>query len=421
MQEIRVSPREAVGKGYREFWEFTGRYRIVKGGRGSKKSTTAALWIIYQMMFHFHAYGVKPNTLVLRRYDKTNRDSTFSQLQWAINRLSVPHLWKSTTSPLALSYRPSGQVILFRGVDDPQSITSIVTSEGNLCWCWWEEAFQITNESDFDKVDLSLRGKLPEQLFCQHTLTMNPWSDKHWIKPRFFDKKSDNILAITRNYDCNEFLSEADHDIFKTMKIDNPRRYAIEGMGAWGISEGLVYENWEEREFNWLEKLRRAKQQYKAFFGLDFGFTNDPTAFVAVAVEEDKREIYICAEFYKTRLLNRDIASAIKGLGFERERIAADSSDPKSISELNNLGIFGVYGAKKGPDSVNSGIQRLQSYRIIVHPSCQNAIIELSNYVWARERFSGRLTNSPVDAFNHLLDALRYATESLNERAFRWG
>ena len=163
-----------IGKGYKSFWNFTGRYRCLKGGRGSKKSTTASFWYPYNMMKFYHQYGLKPNTLVIRRYYNTHKDSTYAQLKWAINQLGVSHLWKCTKSPLELIYKPSGQRIMFRGLDDPQSITSITVEDGYLCWVWWEEAFQCTNEDDFNKVDMSIRGEIPAPLFKQHTLTFNP-------------------------------------------------------------------------------------------------------------------------------------------------------------------------------------------------------------------------------------------------------
>ena len=174
---------EIIGKGYRTFWTSRHRYRVLKGGRGSKKSTTASFWFPYNMMKYWHQYGLKPHTLVIRRYYNTHKDSTYAQLKWAINRLGVAHLWKATKSPLELTYIPSGQKIMFRGLDDPQSITSITVEDGYLCWTWWEEAFQCTNEDDFNKVDLSIRGEIPHPLFKQHTLTFNPWSDKIWFHP----------------------------------------------------------------------------------------------------------------------------------------------------------------------------------------------------------------------------------------------
>ena len=166
MSELRTkqSLPKLIGKGYKKFWNFKGRYRVLKGGRGSKKSTTASFWFPYNMMKYWHQYGLKPCTLVIRRYYNTHRDSTFAQLKWAINRMGVSHLWKATKSPLELTYIPSGQKIMFRGLDGPQSITSITVEDGELCWVWWEEAFQCTNEEDFNKVDMSIRGEMPQPL-----------------------------------------------------------------------------------------------------------------------------------------------------------------------------------------------------------------------------------------------------------------
>lgn len=166
---INKNLKEIVGKGYKTFWNFKGRYRVVKGGRGSKKSCTISIDIIYKMMKMPLA-----NTVVVRRFFNTHRDSTFAQLKWAINRLGVGHLWKCTVNPLEIVYIPTGQKILFRGFDDPQSITSITVDVGHLCFVWIEESFQIQNEEDFNKLDLSIRGKVPEGYYKQLTLSFNP-------------------------------------------------------------------------------------------------------------------------------------------------------------------------------------------------------------------------------------------------------
>lgn len=213
-----ISLQQTIGKGYADFWRFKGRYRVVKGGRGSKKSVTNALWIPYNMMKMPLA-----NTLVLRKAFNTHKDSTWAQLKWAVNRLGVAHLWQFKKSPLEAIYKPTGQKILFRGLDDPMSITSITVDTGYLCWAWFEEAYQIMNEDDFDKVDMSIRGELPEGYFKQLTLTFNPWNEKHWLKQRFFDVKDDpNILALTTNYEINEFLGDDDRKLFDWMKEHKP-------------------------------------------------------------------------------------------------------------------------------------------------------------------------------------------------------
>lgn len=401
--KIEVNIAEKIGKGYKTFWNFKGRYRIVKGGRASKKSTTAAQWIIYKMMQYPLA-----NTLVIRRVFNTHKDSTWTQLKWATNNLNVAHLWHFSKSPLEATYLPTGQKILFRGLDDPMSITSITVEIGYLCWCWFEEAFQIMDEDSFNKVDMSIRGELPPGYFKQITLTFNPWSEKHWLKKRFFDVKDDDILALTTNYKCNEFLGEDDRRIFAKMKKNNPRRYGIEGLGDWGIAEGLVYENFEELEFDYKEISKQ--EGVNAYFGLDFGYTNDPTAFICILVNQEQNLLYIFDEHYQKAMSNSDIASMIKYKGYAKETIIADSAEPKSIDDIKKKGIRRIKAALKGKDSILNGIANIQDYKIYVHPRCENTLIELSNYVWDNK--DGVVLNKPIDDYNHLMDALRYAMES---------
>ena len=402
--KIRKNLPDIIGRGYATYWNYKGRYKVVKGGRGSKKSTTTALWIIYNMMKYPLA-----NALIIRRVFNTHKDSTYTQLKWASNTLGVSHLWKFSKSPLEATYIPTGQKILFRGLDDPMSITSITVEHGHLCWCWFEEAFQIMNEDDFNKVDMSIRGELPKGYFKQIILSFNPWSEKHWLKKRFFDTVDDDILAITTNYTCNEFLGEDDKKLFEKMKINNPRRYNIEGLGNWGIAEGLVYSNFEELEFN-IEEIKK-RRNVKSAFGLDFGYTNDPTAFIASLIDLDSNEIFIFDEHYQKAMSNKDITNMIKYKGYSKETIVGDSSEPKSIDDIKRNGIYRIKGAKKGKDSILNGIQYIQDFKIYVHPKCENTLIELSNYVWDTK--NGNVINKPIDDYNHLMDALRYSLEDI--------
>lgn len=401
---LKINIANKVGKGYKEFWNFKGRYRVVKGSRGSKKSTTISMWIIYNMMKYPLA-----NTLVVRRVFNTHKDSTYTQLKWASNNLGVSHLWKFSKSPLEATYIPTGQKILFRGLDDPMSITSITVEHGHLCWCWFEEAFQVMNEDDFNKIDMSIRGEMPPGYFKQITLSFNPWSEKHWLKRRFFDIKDNDILASTTTYKCNEYLGEDDVQVFEKMKLNNPRRYNIEGLGNWGIAEGLVYENFEELEFD-IEDIKR-RSNIKSAFGLDFGYTNDPTAFICTLVDLDNKEIYIFDEHYQKAMTNKMISDMVKYKGYSKEMIIADSSEPKSIDDIQRNGIYRILPAKKGKDSILNGIQFIQDFKIYVHPKCENTIVELSNYVWSNKE--GVNINKPIDEYNHLMDALRYALEPI--------
>lgn len=408
--ELRINLPSKIGKGYGSFWRCKKRYRAVKGGRGSKKSTTTAMWIIYNMMKYD-----KANTLVVRRVFNTHKDSTYTQLKWAANNLGVGDKWNFSKSPLEATYKPTGQKILFRGLDDPMSITSITVEIGYLCWCWFEEAFQVMNEDDFNKVDMSIRGELPAGYFKQITLTFNPWSEKHWLKKRFFDNPDKNTLSLTTNYKCNEFLGDDDREIFEEMKEKNSRRYKIEGLGEWGIAEGLVYENFEELEFDINEINKRTG--VISLFGLDFGYTNDPTAFIALLVDKENSSIYIFDEIYRKAMTNKDIYSEISYKGYSKEKIVADSAEPKSIEELKRLGLRRVKAARKGADSILFGIQKLQDYKIYVHPRCENTLVELNNYVWDNK--DGQVLNKPIDDYNHLMDALRYATENMEKKGLR--
>ena len=402
-----VNIADIVGKGYGEFWRFKGRYKVVKGSRASKKSSTQSLRVIYEIVSN-----PVINWLVVRKTERTLRDSCFAQLKWAMRRLHVEKYFRCSVSPLEITYIPTGQKILFRGLDDPLKVTSITVDSGCLCRLWIEEAYEITKEDDFNRLDESIRGQLPEGMYHQVVLTFNPWSDRHWLKKRFFDTPSSNVLAMTTNYRCNEFLSQSDLLLFEDMK-KNPRRYAVVGEGDWGVVDGLVYENWKEQVFDTSEITRRAT--VKSAFGLDFGYTNDPSAFVCLLVDETAREIYVFDEMYQKGMSNDDIGEELLRRGYSKERIRADSAEPKSIAYLRKKYLRRIRAAKKGSDSIMAGVTLIQDYTIIIHPSCVNFITEISNYTWATDKFDNKI-NKPVDDFNHLMDAMRYAMEDFDGR-----
>ena len=409
---------EVVGKGYGTFWKYKGRYRVCKGSRASKKSKTTALWFIVNMM-KYH----KANLLVVRKSYRTLKDSCFTELRWAIHRLGVDDFWDYRLNPLEIIYKPTGQKIYFRGLDDPLKVTSITVDVGALCWMWLEEAYEITKEADFDMLDESIRGQVEDGLFKQITITFNPWNERHWLKKRFFDKEDPDTLALTTNYLCNEWLDKADFAVFERMKQNNPRRYNVAGLGNWGVVDGLVYENWKEEDFTLISKKEyydmpeEKRPQNPVFsdgldtaFGLDFGYTNDPTALFCGFLSLSEKKLYVWDELYKKGLSNKAIFDEISKLGYNKERITADCAEPKSIDELKGLGIRRIEGAKKGKDSVNNGIQWIQDLEIIVHPRCVNFLLEIGLYSWRKDKF-GKALNEPEDDNNHLMDAMRYGLE----------
>lgn len=403
MSQVKIA--QLIGQGYDRYWNCNKRYRVLKGGKGSKKSSVTALNFIYRLMKY-----PESNLLVVRAVMNTHRNSTFAVLSWAQRQLGVASLWNNSLSNMEMTYIPTGQKIIFRGTDDVLKLAGLTVDTGTINFVWIEEAFEISSEADFDKLDLTVpRGSVAEGIFKQTTLTFNPWSGEHWLKKRFFDNPDSQTETFSTNYLCNEFLDNTDRQIFERMKKTNARKYAVAGLGEWGIAEGLVFENWtvESRDIN-----KENNDDWKAFFGLDYGYVNDPTAFIAFYVNKSTREIHIFDEFYKKRMLNSDIAEEIKKRGYAKERIRADSAEPKSNEDLRRMGIHRITPAAKGRDSILNGIARISEYRITVEPKCVATIGELSTYRYSN-KVNERGLRLPEDCDNHLCDALRYAFEDV--------
>jgi len=356
------------------------------------------------------------NLLCIRKVASTLHDSVFSDLKWAINKIGVEGYWSWKESPLEITYKPTGQKILFRGMDDSLKLASITVDTGSLCWCWVEEAYELTSEDDFNLLDESIRGEVSEGLYKQLVITFNPWSDRHWLKARFFDTPNDeNKLAMTTNYLCNEWLDEADCGLFERMKVQNPRRYQVAGLGNWGVSEGVIFERWEERYFT-IDEIRK-RDKIKSAFGMDLGFV-DETALVCCLVDDINKEIFIFDEWVKNNVTNEQIYHAICDKGYEGQKIVIDCAEPKSIQELRNLGCYKVKPCRKGKDSVLHGIQLVQNFKIFIHPRCTNVIRDISQYSWDKDK-SGEFINRPNHDFSHTMDALRYAiADTVREASF---
>ena len=408
MAEVRVNIGEVIGKGYKAFWNSRTRYLVLKGGKASKKSTTASLRAITNLMQY-----PESNLLVVRAVFNTHAKSTFAQLKWAINRLGVSEYWKATVSPLEITYKPTGQKILFAGFDDWQKVASTTVSKGYLCWAWIEEGFELTNESDFINLDLSVpRGRVPSHLWKETLITFNPWSEKHWLKKRFFDEPHKNVTSLTTNYLCNEFLDEIDREIYEEMKEKNPRKYSVAGLGDWGISEGLIYDNWEVKSFDKSNIGGDDKWKYKKVYGLDHGY-NDPEAFIAMAVNPLDKIIYIFDEHYQSKMSSDDVLAMLARKGVLLERIMADGGGmAKTLNEdLRRRGATRLTAATKGKGSIMKGVRVLQDYKIYVHPDCSNTIAELSSYVFDTKNDTPK--DKPADKDNHLMDSMRYAMEDI--------
>lgn len=408
-QISRINLPAVVGGGYGEFWRSRNFYRVVKGSRGSKKSKTTALNFVVRLLQYEWA-----NLLVVRRYSNTNKQSTYTDFKWACYQLKVDHLFKFNESLPEITVKKTGQKILFRGLDDELKITSITVDTGILCWCWFEEAYQIENEEKFSTVVESIRGTFEAaDFFKQITVTFNPWNERHWLKRVFFDEETRraDTLAMTTTYKCNEWLDDVDIARYEDLYITNPRRARIVCDGEWGVAEGLIYENVQVKPFDTDELIQTGR--YEVAIGLDFGFTHDPTALCCSLIDDDKKEIYVFDEAYQVGLITKQVAEMIQSKGYAKSRIIADSAEPRLIQELKTeYGIPRIKESRKGRDSIMAGVSKLQGYAIFVHPNCTHIMDEFYSYCYARDK-EGNWLNQPEDQNNHLMDALRYSLQCI--------
>lgn len=382
------------------------RYLAFKGSRGSGKSKAAARKVIYDIMTLPYV-----NWLVLRRYANTNRQSTYTDIQQAAHVMGVAHLFKFNGSLPEITYKPTGQKIIFRGLDKPLSITSISVETGALCRMWCEEAYQFESEESWETVDESMRGKIMgyPNTFYQTIFTFNPWNENHWLKPTFFDVETrlNHTVALTTTYKDNPFLDDAYIERLEDMIKRNPRRAEVAVFGNWGISEGLVFEGlFEQRDVSAQEIANLPKT-----VGLDFGMKHDPTAGIFMAIDKPNLTVYVFDEFYKQAMLTQPIAQELmnhKAIGLP---IVADSAEPRLITELSQVfQIPNIKPAGKGKDSVTQGVQFMQSYHFVISSKAQGLLSEMNTYVYDKDKL-GNWLNKPVDANNHAIDALRYAME----------
>jgi phage terminase large subunit len=404
-KQQRISIKQKIGRGYNRFWNNKQFYRVVKGSRGSKKSKTTGLNFIHRIMKYSWA-----NLLVVRRYSNTNKQSTYTDLKWAATQLGVAHLFKFNESMPEITYMPTGQKILFRGLDDELKITSITVDVGILCWAWFEECYQIETEAKFRTVVESIRGSYDDpEFFKQVTVTFNPWSERHWLKKVFFDEETreKDTFAITTTFRVNEWLDDVDRARYEDLYRTNPRRARIVCDGDWGVAEGLVFDNFHVVEFDIQQKIKEIQE---TAHGMDFGFTNDPTTLPSSVVDLKNKELWIYDEHYEKAMLTEDIYKMIVRKGLLKSVITADSAERRLIQELINKGVRRMRASVKGKGSVNQGILFIQGFKVYIHPTCEHTIEEFNTYTFDQDK-EGKWLNTPIDANNHIIDALRYSLE----------
>ena len=379
------------------------RILVFYGGAGSGKSFFVAQRLVYK------ALRSRRKVLVLRKVNRTTKASTFQLLLDTLDQFGIKDLCSINRTDFTITL-PNGSMFLCMGLDDPEKIKSIT----GLTDAWLEEATEFSLD-DFSQVNLRIRDPLAADQ--EVILSFNPVSKANWCYLQFFAENPEleefrkTVKIIHTNYLDNPFLPPEYVQALLLMKSTNEVYYKIYALGEFGSLDKLVYNNWQKMDFD----PNSLKGQLLC--GLDFGYTNDPTMFMASTLVEEERRIYVFKEWGGTGFLNDQIADQIKSMGFAKSLIMADSAEQKSIDEIKRNGIGRIKSCAKGPGSVLQGIQKLQQYEIIVHPSCVNTIEELQNYSWKKDKQTNEYINEPVDAFNHSLDALRYSLQCMDARA----
>lgn len=378
------------------------RFNVFYGGAGSGKSK----FVVQKLIYKYLQYPDR-TALVIRKVGSTLRDSIFREFKSVLADWKIYDKCEIRETLLTISL-PNGSSFMFKGLDDPEKIKSISGIDDIVV----EECTEL-DEQDFYQLNLRLRSKQP---YNQMHLMFNPVSKSNWVYKTWFQNgyNEENTMVLHTTYKDNKFLPQEYIQSLEDYKRTNPVYYRIYALGEFASLDKLIYENWHEKDFNYREILQRDNTQ--ALFGLDFGYVNDATAFIAIVVDEVNKELYIFDEFYKKGLLNDEIAKEIKRKGYSKEIITADSAEQKSIEEIKRAGISRIKAARKGRDSIINGIQLIQQYTMYVHPSCVNVIEELKNYAWQRDKLTKEYINKPIDSYNHALDALRYACECLNKK-----
>lgn len=385
---------------YKKLYDYKNRYEVYYGGAGSGKSVFITQKLTIKLL------GSPRKLLVIRKVGRTLRDSVYQLFSDILSEWRIkPYIGVNKTD-FTITF-PNGSVILFKGLDDPEKIKSIT----GITDIWIEEATEITAD-DFSQLDLRLRAK-KENL--QIYLSFNPTSKANWVYKKWFvkPKKEPSTVILKTTYKDNRFLPESYIKTLEAMIKTNPTYYKIYALGEFCSLDKLIYTNWETAELNTDELKRRA--ELKLAVGLDFGFTNDPTALITALIDEENKIIYVTDEHVKTGLTNDKIAEIIKYKGLAKSTITADAAESKSIKEIKDSGIMRIKECVKGGGSILQGIQRLQQYKIIVNKNCENTITELENYSWKKDKQTNEYINEPIDKFNHCLDALRYSLQCLEQ------
>nr|DAT25492.1 MAG TPA: terminase large subunit [Caudoviricetes sp.] len=391
------SPRKIFNKHiFDNLYDYSTFTEVHYGGASSGKSHGVIQKVVFKACQNWK-YPRK--VLFLRKVGATVHDSIFEDVKQCLESWQLLDKCKVNNSAYRIEL-PNGAQFIFKGLDNPEKIKSIKGVSDVVM----EEASEFTLD-DYTQLTLRLRDKRHKDK--QIYLMFNPVSKSNWVYNAFFVKNPKNTIVYQTTYKDNRFLDRVTVENIEELANRNEAYYKIYALGEFATLDKLVFPKYEKRLLN-----KRELEHLPAYFGLDYGFINDPSALLHVRVDDENKRLYVVEEFVKKGLTNDKIAEAIKTLGYAKEEIQADSAEKKSNQELRNLGIARVVDVKKGPGSVMQGIQYLLQYDWIVDERCVKLIEELENYTWKKDKKTNEYTNEPVDSYNHCIDAIRYALQN---------
>lgn len=365
------------------------------GGASSGKSHGVIQKVVYKAC---KDWKYPRKVLFLRKVGSTVYDSIFEDVKQCLDAWDLLDKCKVNNSAYRIEL-PNGAQFIFKGLDNPEKIKSIKGISDVVM----EEASEFTLD-DYTQLTLRLRDRKHKQK--QIYLMFNPVSKVNWVFNAFFVKRPKNTVIYQTTYKDNRFLDDVTRENIEELANRNEAYYKIYALGEFATLDKLVFPKYEKRLLN-KEKLAHLP----SYFGLDYGFINDPSAFLHVKIDDENKKLYIIEEYVRKNLTNDKIAEAIQNLGYGKEEIRADSAEKKSNQELRNRGISRVIDALKGPGTVMQGIQYILQYDIVVDERCVKTIEELENYTWKKDKKTNEYINKPVDSYNHCLDAVRYAIQ----------
>lgn len=367
------------------------------GGGSSGKSHGVIQKVVLKALMK---WPIPRRILWLRKVQSTIKDSLFEDVKGCLIDYGIWDLcqWNKTDNKVVL---PNGATFLFKGLDNPEKIKSIKGISDIVM----EEASEFTL-NDYTQLTLRLRERKHDKK--QIYLMFNPVSKLNWVYKYFFEhgEEMENVMIRQSSYKDNKFLDDITRENLELLAKRNPAYYKIYALGQFATLDKLVFPKYKTKLLN-VNDLRHLP----SYFGLDYGYINDPSAFIHVKIDVKNKKLYIVEEYVKTGMLNDEIAKVIKQLGYAKEEITADSAEQKSIAEMRKLGIDRIRPTKKGKGSVVQGLQFLMQFEIIIDERCFKTIEEFDNYTWKKDKNTDEYYNEPVDTYNHCIDGLRYSIE----------